>query len=348
MRKLDPARALCFEQGLGGGQLGVVLASTIDTRADKSLIVASAADDFESILASSSQRHYGAEVARFSGLVWNVRRAPLPFVGPGAVVEDALRTLAPAVAVLLECPRYAFPRGATEPTPDFPYRFLISPGGGDQRIVIAYDTRRVRLKERIKTIDGPFTRPPLWAHFALLQSHRRDPVDLQVVGVHFKSQGGDNSKHRVEESEALGTWVRQRSMDVDADLVIMGDWNSSVYDEDLDVLNGLEQQGLASFISANGSSEVGVLLRQVRKRPRPENIVGECFLDTRYIVRSRFEAVGLKRAIALEVNLVDLVKGRGDSSFVRWLNELAGAPGAKDLAPQLLGLCFREFESEAF
>lgn len=308
---------------------------------------ASAPNSFNDQLKALGLGYYRSDTLAFPVMAWNLRHTPLPIFSTDSIVADALKIFRPTVAVLTECPRYEFVRGIIEASQDFPYRFICGEGSGDQRIVLAYDVTRARLKERLATLDGPFVRPPLWAHFALVFPGRPEPVDVQVAGIHFKSVGGGHSMQRIKEAKALKDWLVGDSDKRDSDIVVLGDFNSSPHHQDLDILSKLEREGGISFAAVNGTNEVGAILRKIRKWPAPEYCRGETFLDSRFTVVGSYSNVARVKNIFGHINISELLSQRSSGPFSNWRETLPLNTQSGDFLPRLFGVHFIEFDPTA-
>ena len=122
------------------------------------------------------------------------------------------------------------------------YRVEYSTAGGEQRVAMMWDRDYVRAKivpedlferGKYRTDDGKdafATRVPLYAYHAV----REDAVeprggtrtfDFQILGVHLKAMAEGHAQ-RVRSAEVLAEWLTKESPRVDADAVILGDWNA--------------------------------------------------------------------------------------------------------------------------
>lgn len=148
------------------------------------------------------------------------------------------------------------------------YQTAYGTTGGDQRVAILYDLDWIRAKDDIRELFGKgqvmvgnkdaFPRLPLHAYFTGLTEG--SPFDFQLVGLHLKSQRGGGLDQRITASEALRDWLISDAPAVDADVIMLGDWNEPPDSNTWEAFHKLEQQNLAKFASINNSSEISHLM----------------------------------------------------------------------------------------
>lgn len=139
--------------------------------------------------------------------------------------------------------------------------------GGDQRVAIMYDTEWVRAKDEIVELFGKgavktgdnkdaFPRLPFYGYF-LAKSPNPDEsgFTFQLVGVHLKSQVGGGNTQRIIAAEKLAWWLEKEANDVDADTIIIGDWNKGPSDTDWQAIHKLENEKKVLFRKINDESD---------------------------------------------------------------------------------------------
>jgi endonuclease/exonuclease/phosphatase family metal-dependent hydrolase len=183
------------------------------------------------------------------------------------------------------------------------YQVAYGTTGGNQRVAIMYDLDWVRAKDdvtelfgkgRVKTPEGKevFWRLPLRAYLTVL-SEVTDPFDFQLVGVHLKSQRGGGDVQRELAADCLGEWLNSDAQLVDADVIIMGDWNEPPDAPAWRSFHDLESAGRARFRSINTKSAISHL-----------------YFKNKRSIGSRLDLVAL--SMAAKDELV------GDPTVVRW------------------------------
>jgi predicted extracellular nuclease len=160
------------------------------------------------------------------------------------------------------------------------YKVAYGTTGGDQRVAFMYDLEWIRAKDDIAELFGKrtvltasgkdaFPRLPLQGYFTSL-SQESDPFDFQLVGLHLKSQrssGNDQDAgkaQRLMAAERLKTWLVREASVVDADVVMLGDWNEPPDAEAWDPFRQLEQDGLVKFSSINDNDSISHLMYKNR------------------------------------------------------------------------------------
>lgn len=143
--------------------------------------------------------------------------------------------------------------------------------GGDQRIAIMYDTEWIRAKDDITELFGKgsvktgdnkevFPRLPLKGYFLAKSTNPANSgFTFQLVGLHLKSQVGGGSSQRRMGAEKLAWWLQKEANDLDADTIMIGDWNKDPADEDWNALHQLEDEKKVKFRAINDSSDVSHL-----------------------------------------------------------------------------------------
>lgn len=150
------------------------------------------------------------------------------------------------------------------------YEAVYGETGGNQRVSIMYDLDWVRAKDSIKelfgknsvvTADGKdaFPRLPLHSYFTVL-SEIEEAFDLQVVGLHLKSQRGGGQSQRQMAAERLKTWLIREAPIVDSDAVLIGDWNEPPKSNTWEPIHELERKKLALFTKINDSDSISHLM----------------------------------------------------------------------------------------
>lgn len=155
--------------------------------------------------------------------------------------------------------------------------------GGEQRVAMMWDRDWLRAKGDVEDLfprgthtfgnpakDAFAGRTPLYAFFSA-----RIPVDdveaadpyaggpdkfeFQALGVHLKAMG-DGHPQRRHSAEVLSTWLKDDAPKVDADVVILGDFNAPPSDKkSWEPFHKLERAGHAAFQSINDESDFSYL-----------------------------------------------------------------------------------------
>jgi endonuclease/exonuclease/phosphatase family metal-dependent hydrolase len=115
------------------------------------------------------------------------------------------------------------------------YVVYYTEAGGEQRVAMMWDRDYLRAKTEAhdlfpvgqhKTPDGKDAfarRTPLYAHFEA-DVGGAGRFDFQAVGVHLKAMEDGGAQRRVS-AQVLAAWMMNEAV-VDADILIMGDWNA--------------------------------------------------------------------------------------------------------------------------
>lgn len=144
--------------------------------------------------------------------------------------------------------------------------------GGQQRVAMMWDVDWVRAKDDVREIfergqyvsptgKDAFPRLPLWGAFTSVPAPGLDsqPFDLQILGLHLKSQRGGGEDQRRIAADALALWLRKDAVHVDADVVMLGDWNQPPDAAAWQAFRDLEDDDLALFQSINNSEDISHL-----------------------------------------------------------------------------------------
>jgi endonuclease/exonuclease/phosphatase family metal-dependent hydrolase len=204
------------------------------------------------------------------------------------------------------------------------YKVAYGTSGGDQRIAMLYDTEWVRAKDDIREIVGKrevvtragkdaFPRLPLWGYFTGLPvDTANESFDFQLVGVHLKSQLGDGVTDKEQRHKAavwLARWLEGGAQEVDADVLIVGDWNEPPSADTWQPFADLEAERKVFFRKVNDDDAISHLMYR-----RKDDI------GSRLDIKVASAAVGAFR--------------RGDPKVVRWTTLtklLAGHPSAAQI-----------------
>jgi endonuclease/exonuclease/phosphatase family metal-dependent hydrolase len=191
--------------------------------------------------------------------------------------------------------------------------------GGDQRIAIMYDLDWIRAKDAIEELFGKgtiiagdgkdaFPRLPLYAYLTSL-SVGGEPFDFQLTGLHLKSQRGGGESQRRMAAERLATWLTREAPLVDADILMVGDWNEPPNSNTWSPVHHLENEGLALFSRINDSDSIS------------------------HLYYKNMESIGSRLDIAL-VATAAATEIAQNPDVVRWTSLdklLAGNPKAKEI-----------------
>jgi endonuclease/exonuclease/phosphatase family metal-dependent hydrolase len=145
--------------------------------------------------------------------------------------------------------------------------------GGNQRVAIMYDTEWVRAKDDIvelfgkgtyKTREGKDVFPRLPLHGQFVCSNpllpRGEPFDFQLVGLHLKSQRGGGADQRQLAGKHLSKWLLTAAQSIDADVIMLGDWNAPPTSDDWREFVRLEDQRRVAFRNVNDASDFSHLM----------------------------------------------------------------------------------------
>jgi endonuclease/exonuclease/phosphatase family metal-dependent hydrolase len=149
------------------------------------------------------------------------------------------------------------------------YKIKYGTTGGDQRVAIMYDKEWIKAKDNIeeifdRTLTTPegkevFPRLPLRAYFTS-KSDISDPFDFQILGLHLKSQRGGGEEQRKLAALNLKKWMLKKAPLVDADVIMIGDWNEDPDAKAWNVFRDLERKKKVAFRSINNKSSISHLM----------------------------------------------------------------------------------------
>jgi hypothetical protein len=165
--------------------------------------------------------------------------------------------------------------------------------GGQQRVAFMYDTEWVRRKDEVTELFGKgnvntpsgkdvFPRLPLWCYYyckSTLTDQRG--FDFQLVGLHLKSQldmagKGEDDLQRTLASSKLANWLVKDADILDADTILLGDWNEPPKAAAWKAMRNLEDENKIEFESINDATNFSHLYY------RNKNDVGS-LLDLRVV-----------------------------------------------------------------
>jgi endonuclease/exonuclease/phosphatase family metal-dependent hydrolase len=148
------------------------------------------------------------------------------------------------------------------------YQTAYGTTGGDQRVSIMYDLDWIRAKDDISELFGKgqvmvggkdaFPRLPLYSSFTGLTQEA--PFDFQLVGLHLKSQRGGGKDQRERAAIELRNWLVNDAPMVDADVIMLGDWNEPPDSDTWQPFHQLESEGRALFNRINNESDISHLM----------------------------------------------------------------------------------------
>lgn len=190
-------------------------------------------------------------------------------------VVDILSALNADIIVLQEIRDQSLDAVAEKLTKDGAGNYEVNYGttGGNQRVAVMHDLDWVRSKDDVRELFGKgqikadgkdaFPRLPLLGIFTTVSpdaTGASQPFDFQLLGLHLKSQRGGGGGQRRKAAEALRNWLEHEAPAVDADVILVGDWNAPPDDAAWEPLQGLEQQGKAKFRSINDKTAISHLM----------------------------------------------------------------------------------------
>jgi len=228
------------------------------------------------------------------------------------------------------------------------YRIAYGTTGGDQRIAMMYDLDWVRAKEtsselfgeeQVLTPDGKnaFPRLPLLGVFTCLPSREStslEPFDFQLVGLHLKSQRGGGEKQRARAAERLRLWLIKEASRVDADVILVGDWNEAPDAATWRPFHELEQEGKALFSRINDRDEISHLMYRNKKEIGSRLDLGVVSLASAKELKNPPEAVRWKSLDKLLASNPNVKKIR------RYISEISA--GVSDHMPVVMRLYLEE------
>ena len=148
------------------------------------------------------------------------------------------------------------------------YEVAYGTTGGQQRIALMYDTEWVRRKDEVSELFGKnsvttpsgkdvFPRLPLWSYLYCKStiSDQRG-FDFQLVGLHLKSQldksgEGEDDLQRTLACSKLANWLTKDADVLDADTVLLGDWNEPPSAPAWKAMRKLEKEKKVKFEAIN-------------------------------------------------------------------------------------------------
>ncbi len=207
--------------------------------------------------------------------------------------------------------------------------------GGQQRVAILWDLDWVRTKDNVhelfekgqyQTADHKevFPRLPLWSSFrcrpqASKQNNSektRPPFDFQLLGLHLKSQMGGGGEQRRMAAETLSTWLLNEAPKVDADVIMMGDFNEPPTSDTWAPFHKLEADEKALFAGINKDNEFSHLMY------RNKNEIGSR-LDLRVVSVAAADEVAQKGGVVCWEPLTKLLARHPNASVLKkYLNDL--------------------------
>ena len=157
------------------------------------------------------------------------------------------------------------------------YEVVYGTTGRDQRVAIMYDLDTIRAKTdfyelcqpgEVVTPDGKevFPRLPLLGYFTALSyaDETTVPFDFQLVGLHLKSQVGDGGMQRKMAADWLSTWLTRDSYRLDADVIMLGDFNQPPSAKAWQAFRDLEKTKKLAFSKINDESDFSHLMYRNR------------------------------------------------------------------------------------
>ena len=153
------------------------------------------------------------------------------------------------------------------------YVVFYTEAGGEQRVAMMWDRDYIRAKSEVsdlfprgthKTPDGKdafANRAPLYGHFeARVGAAGR--FDFQALGVHLKAMA-DGAEQREYSARVLAEWMQSARVEVDADILVVGDWNAPPTAPEWDAIRGLPN---VHFDAINDPSDFSYLWLENRGR----------------------------------------------------------------------------------
>lgn len=191
--------------------------------------------------------------------------------------------------------------------------------GGNQRIALLYDLDWIRAKDDIGELFGKgqivaadgkdaFPRLPLYASFIGLTDE--SPFDFQLLGLHLKSQRGGGEDQRDKAARALTHWLIEDAPRVDADVIMLGDWNAPPDAESWQPFHELEVDGKLKFQSINNKSEISHLMYKNKQE------IGSR-LDLNALSMSASEIMGEPPGVVQWAPLEELLEGNPKAKAIK-------------------------------
>lgn len=116
------------------------------------------------------------------------------------------------------------------------YVVYYTEAGGEQRVAMMWDRDFIRAKTNIKDLfpqgthrtdsgkDAFATRTPLYGYFEA-KVGQAGRFDFQALGVHLKAMA-EGAPQRLRSAQVLADWMTKAKTEIDADILILGDWNA--------------------------------------------------------------------------------------------------------------------------
>lgn len=160
------------------------------------------------------------------------------------------------------------------------YEVAYGTTGGNQRVAVMWDLDWVRSKDDVAELFGKrqvltkegkdaFPRLPLLGVFTSLTSpedaETYPPFDFQIVGLHLKSQRGGGADQRALAADKLRDWLVDDAPKVDADVIMLGDWNEPPDAAAWAPFRKLENEKKALFGKINDKDSISHLMYKNKK-----------------------------------------------------------------------------------
>ncbi|MFV8756817.1 endonuclease/exonuclease/phosphatase family protein [Nannocystaceae bacterium ST9] len=170
--------------------------------------------------------------------------------------------------------------------------------GGQQRVVMLWDRDWVRAKAPLGELfddehlsvpseigngrQAVFPRLPVWGYFEA-RSESDEGFNFELVGLHLKAQGpaprgysGPEKRwgvaQRTRAALRLAQWLVEEEEHLDADVIVVGDWNANVGEKEWAPLLDVESQGSIAFESINRDTEISHMVRLNKGGPAGSRI----------------------------------------------------------------------------
>jgi hypothetical protein len=150
--------------------------------------------------------------------------------------------------------------------------------GGEQRVAMMWDREWLRAKDEVAELfpkgqyqtgdqKDPFAgRTPLYGYFTARvpddgsdSPGSSDKFEFQALGVHLKAMG-DGAPQRRKSAEVLADWMTKEAPKIDADVMILGDWNAPPDDKaSWKPFHDMERAGKVKFQEINDPSDFSYL-----------------------------------------------------------------------------------------
>ncbi len=215
------------------------------------------------------------------------------------------------------------------------YEVAYGETGGQQRVAFLWDLDWVRAKDEVhelfekgqyQTADRKevFPRLPLWSSFRCrpqTSKHKdsgkiRPPFDFQLLGLHLKSQMGGGGEQRKMAAETLSSWLVNEAPKVDADVIMMGDFNEPPNRDTWAPFHQLETDEKALFNGINKENEFSHLMY------RNKNEIGSR-LDLRVVSMAAADEIAQKGGVVCWESLTKLLARHPKASVIqKYLHDL--------------------------